>query len=93
LQGSSKLKAPGGKLVSIRISYSDKIERVQIMGDFFLHPEESISMLEDCMSGMPINSTKEQISSQISRVADDNRIEMIGITPDSIAEAVLMAIK
>lgn len=92
VEGSSKLKVPGGKLIIIKLSYSDKIERLQILGDFFLHPEESLALIEDMLIGSPINSTKAEISAKIDQMAKKENIEMIGITPDSIAEAIIMAI-
>ncbi len=93
MDGSSKLKVPGGKLVIIKVSYSDKIETLQILGDFFLHPEESLSLIEDSLIGLPINTTKEQFSAQISGIATKNHIEMLGVNPDAIAEAIILAIK
>ncbi len=93
LEGIYKLKVPAGKLVIIKVSYSDKIERIQILGDFFIHPEESLSHIEDALVGSMINSTKEEFSAQVSKVVDKEKIEMIGVTADAIGEALVMAIK
>src|SRR5436189_1545085 len=44
---SSDYKAPGGKMLRIRIREKDgRIESAKISGDFFLIPEESLSKLE-----------------------------------------------
>ena len=93
VQGVSKLKVPEGKLVIVKVSYSDKIERLQILGDFFIHPEESLSLIEALFIGSQINLTKAEVSGRIDSIARKNGIEMIGVTPDAMAEAILMAIK
>lgn len=93
VQGVSKLKVPGGKLVIVKISYSDKIERLQILGDFFIHPEESLSLIEELFIGSQINLTKAEVSGRIDTLAKKNGIEMIGVTADAMAQAILMAIK
>src|SRR5213594_1743158 len=44
---SADYKAPGGKMLRIRIREKDgRIESAKISGDFFLIPEESLSKLE-----------------------------------------------
>ncbi len=92
MEGTYKLKVPGGKLVIAKVSYSDKIERVQILGDFFIHPEESLSKIEDVLIGSLINSTKSEISAKIDGLVAKEEIEMIGVTPDAIAQAIVKAI-
>src|SRR5207247_10473835 len=44
---SSDYKAPGGKMLRVRIREKDgRIESAKISGDFFLIPEEGLSKLE-----------------------------------------------
>lgn len=80
-------------MIIIKLSYSDKIERVQILGDFFVHPEESLALIENMLTGSMINLTKEEFSARIGGLASKEGIEMIGVTPDAIAEALVKAIK
>ncbi|MBS7655085.1 hypothetical protein KEJ50_01060 [Candidatus Bathyarchaeota archaeon] len=48
-------KVPGGKLIKVLTSIkNDVIEEIKITGDFFLHPEESIEILEQKLKGMKI---------------------------------------
>src|SRR5690349_459783 len=93
MEGAAKLKVPGGKLLTVKIKYSGKIESIQLLGDFFLYPESSLHFIEDAIIGMEIVSTQEQISSKIAQAVSENGIEMIGITPDSIAQTIMMAVK
>jgi hypothetical protein len=93
VDGIYKLKVPDGKLVIAKVSYSDKIERVQILGDFFIYPEESLSLIENMLVGSMINSTKDEIAAQIEALAAKQHIEMVGVTPDAMAQAIAMAMK
>lgn len=46
---------PGGKLIKVLTSIKNNvIEEIKITGDFFLHPEESIEVLEEKLRGVKI---------------------------------------
>ena len=45
-------KVEGGKLLVIKVDFGDKIEKVDITGDFFAHPEESIKEIEKRLAGI-----------------------------------------
>lgn len=92
MHGSAKLKVPGGKLVSVKVTYSDRIESVQILGDFFMHPEESLGSIESALKGANPRASADEISLIIKGLAEREGIEMIGVTPESIAQAIRMAI-
>ena len=48
-------KVPGGKLLCIKVdTQKDSILSVKISGDFFVHPEESITKLESCFTGLKL---------------------------------------
>lgn len=93
MHGVSRYKVPEGKLVEIRLDYDDVIEKAEMLGDFFLYPEESISKIESGMVGMKTATSEKAISEKIRAIADSNGIEMIGITPEAIARAVKMAVE
>ena len=93
MNGSSRLKVRGGKLIVIKVEYTDKIEAVQILGDFFLYPEEALHRIEECLVGMAAGSSAEALAESIASSAMENGVEMIGMTPRDIADAVVMAIK
>jgi len=44
----SEEKIPEGKLLRVKVELSDKTEilKVQITGDFFIHPEEKLKLIE-----------------------------------------------
>ena len=90
MQTKSVYKVPNGKLIKIFLEYNSEdqvIDSIQIFGDFFAYPEESICQLEQCLTGKPIE--KKQLHELISDFVQKNQVEFIGISPESITEAVL----
>jgi lipoate-protein ligase A len=92
-EGRAKLKVPGGKLLTVKIRYDDMISEIQIVGDFFIFPEDALPKIEGALVGMRADEDANVFSKNISDVAAHNGIELIGITPDAIAQAMKMAIK
>ncbi|MBS3778583.1 MAG: hypothetical protein KGY50_04770 [Candidatus Thermoplasmatota archaeon] len=90
MQTRSIYKVPDGKLIKIFLKYKkhpDLIESINIAGDFFAYPEESIQQLEQTLIGKPIKKTKlEQL---ITDFVDAHNVQFIGISPQSLTEAVM----
>ena len=93
MEGYARLKVPGEKLVIVKLEYSDRIRKVQILGDFFMHPEEALGLIESLLAGTRSAASREEIAGRIRAIADQRHVEMIGVSPESIAEAIKMAIK
>ncbi|MCL5419325.1 MAG: biotin--protein ligase [Candidatus Marsarchaeota archaeon] len=93
MEGSAKQKVPGGKLISVRISFDTLISRVEITGDFFLHPEEALSCIEGSMAGVKADEPEQEMAARVRSAAESHGIEMIGITPEAVASTVKMAIR
>ena len=91
--GYARQKVNGGKLISVRLAFDLEISEIEILGDFFIHPEEGLADIENSLIGMQINKNVEQVAETISRVATENNIEMIGVTPEAIANTINMAVK
>ncbi|MGA3021028.1 MAG: lipoate protein ligase C-terminal domain-containing protein [Candidatus Micrarchaeales archaeon] len=89
----AEYKVPGGKLLSVRLESGKKIEKIRIFGDFFLHPEEAISKIENSLIGMEANASKEKISESISKTITNEKVELFGVTPEAIAHTIRMAIE
>ncbi|MHB1830602.1 MAG: biotin--protein ligase [Candidatus Micrarchaeaceae archaeon] len=79
-------------MISVKLTYGKSIEGIQILGDFFINPEESLAEIEKALSGASITDSKEDIAARIAHAAHLNHAEFIGVTPDSIAEAIYLAI-
>ncbi len=93
MEGYAEQKVPGGKMVSVRLVYGPKIMSVQILGDFFLHPEDALPRMEKALVGTSPRAKKEEIAGRISKVLAMSGAELIGVTPEAIAETIRMAVK
>lgn len=93
MYGTAKLKVPGGKLLSVKITYWKSIDEIQILGDFFIYPEESLILIEKALIGVDPKSNEDEISRHVQLVVDKNRIMLVGLTSESIAQAIKMATK
>lgn len=93
MQGVASEKVAGGKLVRIKIDYDEKINSAKITGDFFLHPEEGISEIENCLLGISKDETEENISQKISELVLEKNFQLIGIDPAAIARVTKAAMK
>lgn len=91
-EGVARQKVPGGKLLVVKLKYDDKIEDLQIQGDFFIFPEDALPTIECAIVGMDLDEDVGTFSEKIRDAAKRNKIELIGIDPDSIARTVKMAI-
>ncbi|MDP3105830.1 MAG: lipoate protein ligase C-terminal domain-containing protein [Candidatus Methanoperedens sp.] len=81
----SKQKVKEGKVVKVEVDCDELIRKVKITGDFFLHPEDILEEIEKSMVGLVRNADEETITSNIQKVIADRDVQMIGISPGSIA--------
>ena len=90
MQTKSVYKVPDGKLIKIFLDYntsSNTISSIQINGDFFVYPEESIQKLEEELAGNPLE--RKTLHGVIEAFINKNQIEFIGISAESLTEAVM----
>jgi lipoate-protein ligase A len=89
LKGTGSYKVPNGKLLKVTVELEeDTIKDVQIKGDFFMHPEEGIHLIEDALKGKKID---EGIIDEIDSIINENSIEIYGVDSKSIFEAIKVA--
>ncbi|MFH0848618.1 MAG: lipoate protein ligase C-terminal domain-containing protein [archaeon] len=91
--GRSTRKVEGGKLLSVEIVFDQTINRIEITGDFFIHPEEKLQDIEQALVGINIDENEAMITDLIRQTVVSKKIEMIGVTPEGIAAAVEEALK
>lgn len=92
MHGEATEKVPGGKLLRIKADYGERIERVQLTGDFFLYPEEEIASIEQALAGLPTDEDKKRIIALLDDTIAKKSIQLIGITPEAIAQTLRKAI-
>ena len=84
------LKAPGEKLIRIRLELeAHEVREAAISGDFFIHPEESVSILEEALLVLP--GTQEELLKRLRGVVELGGLELVGISAESIASCALKA--
>lgn len=93
MKGFAEVKVPDGKLLYVRVEYEELINKVEILGDFFIHPEECLKEIELAVVTLKKDVSREVLIWRIREVVELNKIELIGITPESIADTIREAIK
>lgn len=88
--GFVSYKIPDGKLVKIKLEVKeDRIHAVTILGDFFLHPEETLEAIEQGLLGVRLDEV--EVSSAIQDVLDSHKAVMIGASAIHLARAIMVA--
>ncbi|MDQ3656902.1 MAG: hypothetical protein M3457_17745 [Chloroflexota bacterium] len=81
-------KTPGGKLVVVDFEVrGGQLRQVEVSGDFFLYPEESLAAITNALEGLPASTGEAAIALAIDR-AIPSGTELLGTSPGGIAIAV-----
>jgi Bacterial lipoate protein ligase C-terminus len=85
---SADYKAPGGKLLRVRLKEMDgRIDSVKISGDFFLIPEDSLPKLEKMLEDVPLR--EQELKLLVDRFFRGTSAKGLGVTPDDFVKAIL----
>jgi lipoate-protein ligase A len=90
---TARQKVKGGKLLVVKIKHDVRIASIQVLGDFFIVPEDALPKIESALVGIGIGEQEGKISSIISEAVKRNNVELIGIDPDAIAHTIRMALE
>ena len=83
-------KVPGGKLVKAKVRVeAGRIAEIIILGDFFLHPEETLQKIEDALRGTL--AKEASIERVISKVLTESDAIIIGATAQDMAKTIMLA--
>lgn len=74
-------KVPGGKLARVTIRQDGSIE---ITGDFFVHPEEGISLIENALARLDSAMPESDVEKWLERTIIEAGIELIGLDVPAI---------
>ncbi len=85
-------KIPSGKLVRIKIDFDKTINKIQITGDFFLHPEDTIEKLEKSLKGIDVSAAPQLFEQKLSETLLKNNAELIGVTAADLARIIHQAV-
>lgn len=90
-QKLAEKKIPGGKLIKVKFELNPDthtIQNISINGDYFLHPEDTITAIESALNGTALAESKEAIAKTISDELTKNNASFIGVSADDIAETI-----
>ena len=94
MNSKSIYKVPDGKLLKIFINYNIKkniINKINITGDFFAYPEESIEIIEKNLKDVKLE--RSLLLDKINSIKKEYKIEFIGLNTEGITEGILRCLK
>jgi len=88
--GKATYKVKGGKMIKVNLTLNEgRIEEIKIMGDFFLHPEETIEDIERTLRGCILN--EKRIGGLIRDALSRRGAVLLGASPEDLARCIMMA--
>lgn len=83
-------KVLGSKLIRVRLREENGVVKsVQISGDFFLVPEDSLPRLEKMLEGVPLREA--DVRKQVDRFFRASGAQNLGFSPDDLVRALVSA--
>jgi lipoate---protein ligase len=93
MKSRGEFKTPGGKLITVEFDVVDgELRDVVVTGDFFLYPEEALSVLTAALETSSASLDEASYAARI-RTALDSRAELVGSSPEALAVAVVRALR
>ncbi|MBT3721235.1 biotin--protein ligase [archaeon] len=86
-------KISGGKLLRVRIDFDKKINNVQIIGDFFAHPEDCIGLIEEKFIDLPLDFENESQIKLLNEFILENNYQIIGFSIENLIELIKRALE
>jgi hypothetical protein len=77
----AEVKVPGGKLARVTVRQDGGVE---ITGDFFAHPEEGMTLVENALGRLDGTEPPEKVETLLNRVIVEAGIVLIGIDVPAI---------
>lgn len=91
-QGHGEYKIPGGKLVVVDLRVADgRLQHVQLSGDFFMEPPETLEALNRALTGLPVDTDQAGIE-RAAQTALGPEVALYGITTEGIATVIRRAL-
>lgn len=83
--GEAAKKVPGGKLVRVKIDFEGELlKSVQITGDFFMHPEEGLEILEKSLQEIRF----DEIEKKVDEVLNAHDLMLVGVSAADLSEVI-----
>ena len=91
--GFANKKVVNGKLIKILVDYHEVIRKIEISGDFFIHPEEALKEIEEFLEGLDVNLDKENIEYKLRNFVNIRNIKLIGFNEEDLADVIKESVK
>ena len=92
MRGKAEERLHNGKLIRVKVEHHDFIEKIEISGDFSLHPPEVMKEIERNLIGVEIESAESGIADLIEDTIREHHAILTLATPSDIARAVKKAL-
>jgi len=92
MKGKAEERLHNGKLIRVKVEHRDFIEKIEISGDFSLHPQEVIKEIERNLIGVEIESAESGIADLIEDTITEHHAMLSGVTPLDIAKVIKKAV-
>ena len=92
MRGVSTEKITGGKLLRVKADFDSKINKVQITGDFFAHPEDVIEKIENSLRNLDVHTSEGDMQNKIENVIAKTNADIVGINAAAIAKNLMKAL-
>lgn len=91
MKGFAREKVKNGKLLYVKVDHDGTvINHIEILGDFFIYPEEGLGKIEKGLVNVPVK--RDEMIKRIDRIVSSGRMELAGIDSGSIADTILKAV-
>ncbi|MHA1654171.1 MAG: lipoate protein ligase C-terminal domain-containing protein [Candidatus Thorarchaeota archaeon] len=85
-------KVPGGKLLKVAVEVTDDhITNVRFTGDFFLHPEDALEMIEARLKGIKVDL--KAVQTVVEKTFDEEGVVTVGCQPKDFAHVIVQAVR
>lgn len=88
----SELKVPGGKLLRADVKVNDRIEAVELHGDFFIYPETALDTIEQAFNGLPQSFDEDEAAAAIMDALPQHT-DLVGFDAADVADVVKKAVE
>lgn len=90
--GHGEYKIPGGKLVVVDLRVDEgRLKNVQLSGDFFLEPPETLDAINAALEGLPHDTDAAQLVCAVQGALSPDT-QMFGLSPEGIAIVIQRAL-
>jgi len=88
--GKAEYKVSGGKMIKVQLTEKDnRIQKIKVTGDFFLHPEELIDQLEEALTQCLLNESG--LTEHVRTFMEKREATLLGASPEDFARCIMMA--